>query len=68
MPIADMDVSSYYRADDNGKAVEPTPAFDPRREVSADARYIVKNLVLWFFILPILLGILVLGLSTALAQ
>jgi hypothetical protein len=32
--------------------------FDPRTEVSADAKYIVKQLVLWFFVAPILLGIL----------
>ena len=37
--------------------------FDPLTQVSADAKYIVKNLVLWFFVLPLLLGILVYGLS-----
>jgi hypothetical protein len=34
--------------------------FDPRTEVSADAKYIahyvVKNLVLWFFVLPLILA------------
>ncbi len=32
--------------------------FDRRTEVSADAKYIVKNLVLWFLVAPIVLGIL----------
>ena len=30
--------------------------FDPRTEVSADAKFIVKQLVLWFLVLPIVLG------------
>ena len=69
MPISDVDVSSYYRAkDENGRVNGPDPPFDPRTEVSADARYVVKYLVLWFFVLPIVLGILALGLSKALAQ
>jgi hypothetical protein len=37
--------------------------FDPRAEVSADAKYIVKNLVLWFLVLPLLIGILVAGIA-----
>jgi hypothetical protein len=42
------------------EAVRPevNASFDPRVEVSADAKYIVKNLVLWFLIAPIVLGIL----------
>jgi hypothetical protein len=36
--------------------------FDPLTQVSADAKYIVKNLVLWFFVLPLLIGILAFGL------
>jgi hypothetical protein len=45
------------RADDDS---DPNfvPAFDPRVDISADAKYIVKNLVLWFFVAPILLGVL----------
>jgi hypothetical protein len=30
--------------------------FDPRTQVSADAKYIVRNLVLWFLVLPAVLG------------
>jgi hypothetical protein len=33
--------------------------FDPRTDVSADARYVVRNLVLWFLVLPIALGIII---------
>jgi hypothetical protein len=33
--------------------------FDPRTEVSADAKYIVKRLVQWFFVVPIVLALLV---------
>jgi hypothetical protein len=32
--------------------------FDPRTQVSADAKYIVRNLVLWFLVLPAVLGAL----------
>lgn len=32
--------------------------FDPRYDVSADAKYLVKNLVLWFLVAPIVFGIL----------
>ena len=30
--------------------------FDPRTEVSADAKYIVRLLVIWFLIVPTVLG------------
>jgi hypothetical protein len=33
--------------------------FDPRTEVSADAKYIVKKLILWFFVLPLVITIVV---------
>jgi hypothetical protein len=33
--------------------------FDPRVDVSVDARYIVKQLVLWFVVLPPLLALLI---------
>jgi hypothetical protein len=36
----------------------PPAPFDPRTQVSADAKYIVKNLVLWFLVLPALLGLI----------
>ena len=36
-----------------GAAVTP---FDPRTEVSADAKYIVRLLVIWFLIVPTVLG------------
>jgi hypothetical protein len=38
-------------------------SFDPLVDVSADAKYIVKNLVGWFLVLPLLLGILVFALT-----
>jgi hypothetical protein len=37
--------------------------FNPLTQVSADAKYIVRNLVLWLLVLPFLLGLLVWGLS-----
>ena len=38
---------------------ERLPAsFDPHTQVSADAKYIVKNLVLWFLVLPALVGLI----------
>jgi hypothetical protein len=40
--------------------------FDPITQVSADAKYIVRKLVLWFLVLPIILGLLLWAASTAL--
>jgi len=43
-------------------AAGPSPAdvapFDPLTHVSADAKYIVRNLVIWFLVVPIVLGII----------
>ena len=39
--------------------------FNPRTEVSADAKYVVRNLVLWFLVFPPLLALLVWALSNA---
>lgn len=47
----------------NADAEAESDTFDPRRDVSADAKYIVKHLVLWFLVLPLLLGIIVLAIS-----
>lgn len=38
--------------------------FDPRTDVSADAKYIVKHIVLWFLVLPALVGFLVWGIAS----
>lgn len=51
------------------RAAEPErkiPPFDPITQVSADAKYIVRNLVLWFLVLPIVLGLLLGAASIAL--
>jgi hypothetical protein len=43
------------------RAAEPAVTvkiFDPLTQVSADAKYIVRNLVLWFLVLPMLLAVL----------
>jgi hypothetical protein len=37
--------------------------FDPRTQVSADAKYIVRNLVIWFLVVPIVLALVVWALS-----
>jgi hypothetical protein len=39
--------------------------FDPRTEVSADAKYLVKHLVLWFLVFPPLLTALIVPLYFA---
>lgn len=49
----------YSAAPQQQREIQP---FDPLTQVSADAKYIVKNLVLWFFVLPLLIGILAFGL------
>lgn len=49
-------------ADDSELEDEP---FDPLTEVSADAKYIVRRLVLWFLVLPVLLGLLILVINSA---
>jgi hypothetical protein len=46
-------------AEEKARAVAPVLSFDPRKEVSADARYIVRNLVIWFLLVP--LAIVVVG-------
>jgi hypothetical protein len=51
--------AAAIEADEQRAAAIP---FNPRTEVSADAKYVVRNLVLWFFVLPALLGVLVWGL------
>jgi hypothetical protein len=45
----------YSAAPQQPREMQP---FDPLTQVSADAKYIVKSLVLWFFVLPLLLGLL----------
>ena len=40
--------------------------FNPRTEVSADAKYIVRNFVLWFLVLPALLSLLIWGVANSL--
>ncbi len=38
-------------------ALAPDSPFDPRTQVSADAKYIVRNLVFWFLVVPTVLGL-----------
>jgi hypothetical protein len=40
--------------------------FNPRTEVSADAKHVVRNLVLWFLVLPALLSLLIWGVANSL--
>lgn len=57
------------QAEDARRAAEPQPKaapFDPITQVSADAKYIVKHLVLWFLVLPVVLGVLVWAVASAL--
>jgi hypothetical protein len=53
--------AAAIEAEEEAKRVaSPAAPFDPRTEVSADARFIVRqltwNLVLWFLVVPLLLG------------
>lgn len=41
------------------KAPANNLGFDPRTEVSADAKYIVRNLLLWFLIVPLAVAVLI---------
>ena len=41
----------------------PVEIFDPRKDVSADARYIVRNLVIWFLVIPAVISGLVWALT-----
>jgi hypothetical protein len=54
--------AAAIRADEQRAAATPANPFDPRTEVSADEKYVVRNLVLWFLALPAFLGFLVWGL------
>jgi hypothetical protein len=50
------------------RATVPQPIvtpFDPLTQVSADAKYIVRSLVLWFLVLPAVLGLLLWAVTTA---
>jgi hypothetical protein len=47
-------------------ATAASKAFNPRTEVSADAKYVVRNLVLWFLVLPALLSLLIWGVANSL--
>ncbi len=57
--------AAAIQADEQRAAATPAKPFDPRTEVSADAKYVVRNLVLWFLVLPPLLALLVWALSNS---
>jgi hypothetical protein len=42
-------------AEEEARRAKP---FDSRTEVSADAKYIVRNLVIWFLVVPIIVGVI----------
>ena len=35
-----------------------TTAFDPRTEISADARFLWKRIFIWFWVVPFVVGVL----------
>ena len=51
----------YSAAPQQPREIQP---FDPLTQVSADAKYIVKNLVLWLLGLPLVLGLLAYAIYT----
>jgi hypothetical protein len=55
--------AAAIEADDRAVATVAAMPFNPKTEVSADAKYVVRRLVLWFLVLPAMLGLLVWGLS-----
>jgi hypothetical protein len=42
--------------------------FDPRTDVSADARFIVDRILLWFLVFPLVIGVIGFVLSLAFRQ
>jgi hypothetical protein len=45
------------------QAAREKAPFNPLTQVSADAKYIVRNLVLWFLVLPAVVGALIWALT-----
>jgi hypothetical protein len=37
---------------------EPTKPFDPKTDLSADARYLWNRIFIWFWVVPVVLGVL----------
>jgi hypothetical protein len=57
-PGAKLDEEENIRKmQSNGSVAQNVMPFDPRTQVSADAKYIVSRLVIWFLIVPVVLGI-----------
>jgi len=55
-----ISLSAAMSAEEERRAFQRSePTFDPRSEVSADAKYIVRSLVLWFLALPAVVGLLI---------
>lgn len=54
-PGAKLDEEEAARGD----AMPVALPFDPRTEVSADAKYLLRNLIIWFVALPAALGIVI---------
>jgi len=53
------DTTTFANSPQAAESAEVTVrVFDPLTEVSADAKYIVRRLVLWFLVLPLILGAL----------
>jgi len=52
-------IEAEEREERERRATVNLKLFDPRIDVSADAHYIVRNLVIWFLVVPIGFGIIV---------
>ena len=50
------------REENRREADRPVP-FDPREDISADARYLWKNIFIWFWVVPAAAGVIYLLMS-----
>ncbi len=55
-----VDVGEVSRAAprelERGEAKGATTAFDPRTEISADARFLWNQIFIWFWVVPVVVG------------
>ncbi len=60
----DLSVNSYTKRRKALKdAADATLPFNPRTDISADARYLWTRIFIWFWVIPAVLGLLVFLLS-----
>jgi hypothetical protein len=53
-----ISLSAAIEDEEKLRTLPPPTPFDPRNEVSADAKYIIERLLLWFLGLPLFVLVL----------